>query len=141
MPARNPIDCHTESGEFRGVKGLVQSPLFEDGFQPDALELEIVRPLGQAAFKVEKRVVSATNLALGETGANGTRFCGSVGIKLCGKCRKTERCVKGKNPKRCLANSLALLRKCLLSSGAGEGNRTLVIITKASSCENPTDHS
>ena len=117
MPARNPIDCHTESGEFRGVKGLVQSPLFEDGFQPDALELEIVRhTLGQAAFKVEKRVVSATNLALGETGANGTRFCGSVGIKLCGKCRKTERCVKGKNPKRCLANSLALYLHIFVSA-------------------------
>ena len=45
-----------EHREFLGVKGLVQSPLFEDGFQPDALELEIVRhALGQAASKGEVR--------------------------------------------------------------------------------------
>jgi hypothetical protein len=47
-----------EHREFLGVKGLVQSPLFEDGFQPDALELEIVRhALGQAASKGEVRGV------------------------------------------------------------------------------------
>ena len=36
---------------------------------------------------------------------------------------------------------LALLRKCLIMNGAGEGNRTLVIITKAGLGENLTDHS
>ena len=32
---------------------------------------------------------------------------------------------------------LALIRKSLIDSGAGEGNRTLVIITKADYCRNP----
>lgn len=40
---RRGVGNPREHGEFLGVKGLVQSPLFEDGFQPDALELEIVR--------------------------------------------------------------------------------------------------
>jgi Putative collagen-binding domain of a collagenase len=35
---------------------------------------------------------------------------------------------------------LAHLRKCLIKNGAGEGNRTLVIITRASSCANPSDY-
>ena len=58
-----PLPCRgvgnpREHGEFLGVKCLVQSPLFEDGFQPDALELEIVRhALGQAASKGEVRGV------------------------------------------------------------------------------------
>jgi len=33
----------------------------------------------------------------------------------------------------------ALLRKPLIINGAGEGNRTLVIVTKADSCGNLTD--
>jgi hypothetical protein len=35
----------------------------------------------------------------------------------------------------------ALLRKSLSINGVGDGNRILVIITKADLCENPTEHS
>jgi hypothetical protein len=55
LPCRG-IGNPGEFREFLGVKGLVQSPLFEDGFEPDALELEIVRhALGQAASKGDLR--------------------------------------------------------------------------------------
>lgn len=81
-PENNPSECREprqaeplprrgignprEHCEFLRVKGLVQSSLFEDGFQPDALELEVVRhALGQAASKRAVRVVLCELGALG----------------------------------------------------------------------------
>ena len=53
---REGIGNPGEHRESLGVKGLVQSPLIEGGFQPDALELEVVRHShGQAASNGEVR--------------------------------------------------------------------------------------
>jgi len=56
------------------------------------------------------------------------------GIEPGGKCLKTE-CFEGKEtealPQSFYCTFTAIRRKCLTINGAGEGNRTLVIITKA----------
>jgi hypothetical protein len=79
----------------------------------------------------------------GATGiwVNGTLVQRPSGIELRRKCLKTE-CFEGKGtealPQSFYCTLTALRRKLLIMNGAGEGNRTLVILTKVDSWENPT---
>ena len=87
---------------------------------------------------------SATRRSLGPTATEirGQHMLiqGSFGIELGGKCGKAV-CFEEEGdeavPQSFYCTFTALLRKSLITNGAGEGNRTLVIITNAKLRANP----